>query len=434
MERGSARAGSGLTAHGVAAALLALGALLAGAGPARASAGPGDPPAADGSPADSATGPEVRLAARGTRLAPGVTYREFAYSASQGTADGHLLTVDLTDPHVRVDLLTPGSVAARATVSRMADSRGAVGAVNGDFFDIGDARHPGVRATGAAVGPQIVSGAAVKAAVPDGQRFGPALPPGTSARDVIGVATDHTARLDRLTLRGTVSAGGTTYPLDGYNQYALPVGGIGAYTAAWGSASRQRAVCGTDSVRAAPCADDVYEVRVRAGRVVGTAGAPGAGPIAAGTTVLLGREDGARRLRELRLGEAVSVTRRLVAQHGTRFVFALGGFPVLRGGAPPAGLDDRTAATRTAAGFGPGGHVLYLLTLDGDAETGSGLTIRELADVMRKVGARSAVDLDGGGSATLVARQPGGSRVTVRNHPSGGAERPVPNAIGVFSS
>jgi exopolysaccharide biosynthesis protein len=53
---------------------------------------------------------------------------------------------------------------------------------------------------------------------------------------------------------------------------------------------------------------------------------------------------------------------------------------------------------------------------------------------MRKLGSVDAFSLDGGGSTTLVARAPGASAVTVRNHPSGGAERPVPNGVGVFSA
>ncbi len=51
---------------------------------------------------------------------------------------------------------------------------------------------------------------------------------------------------------------------------------------------------------------------------------------------------------------------------------------------------------------------------------------------MRSLGATDAFNLDGGGSTELVARDTDDSAVTVRNHPSGGAERPVPNGIGVF--
>ena len=52
---------------------------------------------------------------------------------------------------------------------------------------------------------------------------------------------------------------------------------------------------------------------------------------------------------------------------------------------------------------------------------------------MRDSGATDAFSLDGGGSSTLVARAPGTSTITVRNHPSDGTERAVPNGIGLFT-
>ncbi|GAB1334276.1 hypothetical protein ACE1SV_08660 [Streptomyces sp. E-15] len=271
----------------------------------------------------------------GRRIAPGVTYRQFDVRAAAGTAHAHLLTVDLADPHVRTGLLYPGAVAARATVSRLADSAGAVAGVNGDFFHITETQHPGVEATGAAVGPAVADGRVLKAAVPKGQRFGPALPPGTDTREVFGVGTDRRARLDRLTLTGSVGTPTGKLPLKGLNQYALPVNSVGAFTARWGSASRMRAVCGTDTRRSAPCSDDTYEVKVRGGRVVSVAGAPGSGSIPADTTVLVGREEGARALRALSAGDRVDVTYTLAAaSSGVPYAFAIGGFPVLRGGAP----------------------------------------------------------------------------------------------------
>ncbi len=130
----------------------------------------------------------------GKRVAPGVTYRQFDISVAAGRTRGHLLTVDLNNPHVRLDLLYPGAVAARAAVSKLADSAGAVAGVNGDFFNITETQHPGVEATGATVGPAIADEQVLKAAVPTGQRFGPALPPGTTTTDVFGVGTDRRPR------------------------------------------------------------------------------------------------------------------------------------------------------------------------------------------------------------------------------------------------
>ncbi|MFD7695744.1 phosphodiester glycosidase family protein [Streptomyces sp. NPDC059805] len=370
---------------------------------------------------------------RGTRIAPGVVYDEFDIAAARGTAHAHVLTVDLRERRVRLGLLHPGAVAARAPVSRQAAALGAVAGVNGDFFNISETQHPGVQATGASVGPAIARGRVLKGAVPDGQRFGPALPPGTSTADVFGVGTDRRARLDRLRLTGSVRTPEGVLPLRGLNQYALPVGSVGAFTAAWGSASRVRATCGTDTDRAAPCSTDTYEVTVRRGRVVAASDTPGGGPVAAGTTVLVGREEGARRLRKFFVGERVTVRHRLVAAASrVPYRFALGGYPVLSGGRPLPGLDDRTSAVRTAVGVADGGRRVLLLALDGAPAYRTGLTVAEVAAVMRGLGAVHAFSLDGGGSSTLVARAPGAPAVSVRNHPSDGAERPVANGIGVF--
>ncbi|MFF3256847.1 phosphodiester glycosidase family protein [Actinacidiphila glaucinigra] len=369
-----------------------------------------------------------------TVLVPGVDYRTFTYRGAHGTARGHLLTVDLRSPGVAVDLLHPGVVAGRDKVSGLANAAGAVGGINADFFNMSESQHPGVPATGAPVGPAIAAGRTLKSAVPLGQRFGPRLPPGTSTEDVLGVGTDGVARLDRLRLAGSVGFEEGTVALDGLNQYALPVGGVGAYTSDWGSASRLRAACGDDIKRGAPCSDDTYEVTVSQGEVVDVADRPGEGEIPPDAVVLVGREAGAEALRTLEPGDTVDVRQRLVASaYGGGYRFAVGGCPILRDGFPLVGLENGVAATRTAAGYGAGGRVMYLLALDGRAESRAGLTVLELASLMSGIGAQAAVNLDGGGSSTLVTRSPGSPAVKVRNHPAGGTERLVANGIGVFA-
>lgn len=359
----------------------------------------------------------------------GVTYREFTRPTAGGTVHGHLIEVDLTDPFVSVDLLTPGAVAARAPISAQADARGAIAAVNGDFFNISNTQ-PGVQVTGSSVGPAIAGGRDLKAAVPGRQRFGPALPPGTSTQDVIGVGRDRIGRLGRIALEARALTRDGVFTIDGYNQYALPVNGIGVFDGDWGTVSRKRSTCGTETNRSAPCSSDTFEVTVTAGRVVQTATEPGAGAIPAGTVVLVGREQGAQTLRSLGVGDPVHADYDLVPDVLVPFTFAVGGYPILRDGEPLVGLDATTAAVRTSAGISADGRRLYLMALDG---TSPGLTIQDLALTMRDFGAAHAVNLDGGGSSTLVARAAGAEQVTVRNHPSGGAERPVPNGIGVFS-
>ncbi|TDF47922.1 phosphodiester glycosidase family protein [Streptomyces sp. WAC05374] len=370
------------------------------------------------------------------RVAPGVEYRWFDVPSSRGTARAHLLSVDLGNARVSAGLLYPGVVAARSPLSTLADGAGAVGGVNGDFFHLSENQHPGVEATGAPVGPAVADGRPLKAAVPNGQRFGPALPPGTNTRQVLGIGEDGLARVGELVLDGTVSSPEGELELGGLNQYALPVDSVGVFTKDWGAASRVRATCGTDTRRDAPCSSETYEVTVRGGQVVAVAETPGRGAIAPGTEVLVGREAGARELRRMAVGDHVNVTYALVAdgqvaERGA-YRFAVGGYPVLRGGEPLSGMDRVTPAVRTAAGVGEGGRRLLLLALDGGPGFRTGLTVVEVADALRDLGASDAVNLDGGGSSTLVARKNGAAKVSVLNHPSGGAQRAVPNGIGVF--
>ncbi|MCR4660287.1 MAG: phosphodiester glycosidase family protein [Bacteroidales bacterium] len=100
---------------------------------------------------------------------------------------------------------------------------------------------------------------------------------------------------------------------------------------------------------------------------------------------------------------------------------------------------DRTFVTkrhnRTALGLRPDGTVL-LLTVDGRSRRRSeGLSLDELEHVMRWLGCREAINLDGGGSTTMYVQ--GFPHNGVVNYPSDNnrfdheGERPVANAIVV---
>ena len=86
---------------------------------------------------------------------------------------------------------------------------------------------------------------------------------------------------------------------------------------------------------------------------------------------------------------------------------------------------------RTAVGIASDGRRLIFVVVDGRQKPYSdGMTLRELANLMLALGARDAINLDGGGSSTLVVATAGGLRVA--NRPSDAAgERAVGNALGV---
>lgn len=80
---------------------------------------------------------------------------------------------------------------------------------------------------------------------------------------------------------------------------------------------------------------------------------------------------------------------------------------------------------RTGVGVNRRGKVFFV-TVDGRQKRSRGMTLRGFARLFRSLGARWALNLDGGGSTTLFAK----GRVV--NDPSDGRERPVSSALVVL--
>ncbi|MGE5707068.1 MAG: phosphodiester glycosidase family protein [Bacteroidota bacterium] len=82
----------------------------------------------------------------------------------------------------------------------------------------------------------------------------------------------------------------------------------------------------------------------------------------------------------------------------------------------------RGRAPRSAIGYlGP--NQVILVTVDGRQSRSVGMTLYELARLMQSLGAKDAINLDGGGSTTMYLSG------HIVNWISGGAERPVQNAL-----
>lgn len=112
-----------------------------------------------------------------------------------------------------------------------------------------------------------------------------------------------------------------------------------------------------------------------------------------------------------------------------------GGGMLVVDGAVPQTFTHEVAGRhpRTAVGSSEDGKVLYMVAVDGRQSHSIGMTMQELAEFMLEIGAYNAVTMDGGGSTTIVSREPGTQNLAVQNSPSDGVQRRIPNAIGVFS-
>ncbi|MFE5333790.1 phosphodiester glycosidase family protein [Embleya sp. NPDC056575] len=344
-----------------------------------------------------------------TPIAPGLTRTSFDRIGRAGWIRGNVLVADLNTKGLSVDYLSSGKVTTRQTVSEQARNAGAVAAINGDYFDMNASEAP--------------LGAGVS------RDKGLIHAPIEGWNQAVTVGTDGLARMAQVFLEGNATLpGGREVPLSGVNTYGLPEGGVGVFTSAWGNASLAHVAGGSGNV---------VEVEIREGRVVAVRDRLGGGPIADGTTLLVGREGGADRLRALKAGDPVGIGYKPRASFGEVAV-AVGGYQVLvrDGVATESGENDGNEPNaRTAVGFSADGRRMYLVTIDGRQADSPGINLSNLAVLMRDMGAHNALNMDGGGSADMVARLPGQAQSAVVSSPSdNGGERPVANGLGLFTT
>jgi exopolysaccharide biosynthesis protein len=87
---------------------------------------------------------------------------------------------------------------------------------------------------------------------------------------------------------------------------------------------------------------------------------------------------------------------------------------------------------RTALGVDEKGSRLVILVVDGrNPGVSEGMTLAELAGEFVRMGCYTALNLDGGGSTSMVMREPNAESWKILNRPSDGKERPVANVLGV---
>lgn len=147
-------------------------------------------------------------------------------------------------------------------------------------------------------------------------------------------------------------------------------------------------------------------------------------------------------------GDTVEVSLRVAigADNGTGLNAAIdqavGGRPMLLADSRVLGDVDtegnagfRGLNPRTLMGLDQRASTVWLVVVDGRRPGHSvGMTLRQSAELLRALGATKGLNLDGGGSSALAWRYPAASDVRVANRPSDPMERPVANALAVYST
>ncbi|MEJ7832016.1 MAG: phosphodiester glycosidase family protein [Nocardioides sp.] len=330
------------------------------------------------------------------QVAPGVQATKWDESTIRGPIRAQLLTVALDTPGIKIDYAYAGQVSRTSELTDILARSGAIAGVNGDFFDIGD--------TGAPLGLGQDRQERLLNAPASGWNSAFVL-------DAAGVPD-----VTKVPMRATYKQH-PRFKITNINAPEVRPGGIGVYTEAWGPTAGYRV---TDGQR-----KHVRMVKIRNGRVVAnsrrlTTGRPIQGKL------LIGRGNGASDLRRLVPGRKATVRAHLdgrptVAITGNKFLVSDGLI---------VAEDDREMHPRTAIGIDRETNSVLLLVVDGRQSFSRGYTMVELANKMIDLGADEALNLDGGGSSTMVARKSNG-QIGVINSPSDGGQRLVPNGVEI---
>lgn len=340
-------------------------------------------------------------------LADGVSLRTLRQrNGPAGPTAVRVVTVDLSRPSTLDTVLAGDVLPGLETTTSMSRRRGAVVAVNGDYF----------LANGRPVHVYAEDGVLAQSANDLGRGF--------------AVSADETrSYVGFLELRTSITGpAGEQLTVDRVNNGPATVGQRALHTALGGDLEippvlRCTARFGTQGP---PVLDTEGRVRRPLNTIDPACGDPS--PPNAGEVVLTAAPY--ESLPTWAFGSAASWDWQLEGWPGVLDV--MGGNPaVVRGGAivdadvdGVGGYFDRNP--RTAVGFTADGKALLVVVDGRQAGYSVGMTLRELADVMVNLGAVEALNLDGGGSTVMTVNGQAVSR------PSGGLERPVANAMLVL--
>lgn len=357
-------------------------------------------------------------------VAPGLVHAY--YVRQQGPWRLHVVIVDLQGERYVVRTARAfDSLRGREKTSLMAARARLAGrdvrvALNADFFDL---------KSGETVNNQVSDGRIWKALSMSGMPGGAVR----TARGQFGVNRRGRPVIDRMVFAGILSAGRAFWALDGVN--AIPSNGQGLVLWLPEANGGARA----DSTRRGR----EVAVRVVGGswrdslmlQVTGRVVVADSAPLAPGQGVLVAYGATATRLDTLAALVRPFAARANWLPSAGPIDELVGGWPViLRDGVPSVATSAARELTlpgnanarhpRSLIGFDADTSHLYLVAIDGRSTKSVGMTLAEAADFLRGIGVAHALNLDGGGSTTLVID---GRIVNSPSDPAG--ERPVGNAL-----
>ncbi|MDF2523218.1 MAG: hypothetical protein K0R31_859, partial [Clostridiales bacterium] len=344
----------------------------------------------------------------------GATLEKTTRFTTEGWLNINVLRVDLSNPNIKVDTLTDNnSIKNLATTKALAQSNGALAAINSSFFNW-------IKGTNSAYpdGPLVESGEIISA---DNEynRYNDSM--GTFSINQLNQVLYDYWKTD-ISL---ASPNGTTAVVMQYNKASKQdYKDLSVYDSRWSANT------------IGPVFPDIIEMVVQNGKVLEIREAQPSVKLPENSYIVVTRKSASTFITDnFKTGDQVNLNISTTPDWKSMKMSVTGSAMLLKNGIIPATFSYNITGRhpRTAIGSSKDGKQLILATVDGRQNSSIGMTQTEMAQLMLELGAYNALNLDGGGSTTLVSRTPGTNNLEVINKPSDGIQRSISNAVGIFS-
>lgn len=347
-------------------------------------------------------------------ITKGVSHKTVTQFYSYGWQNINILTVDLTNPYIKFDVLTSLKGCSNLdTVLNLSKSRGAIGAINSDFFSKSSP------STGFGLGFAKSSDSIITSSYYENSSKNKL---GTFSMDELGnVLYSYISTNIKL-----ISPAGNSINISDINKssstYSSPV----LYNKNWGKTS----IGINESI------SGLVEMLVIDNKVVEVyQNSPAVNIPDNGYVITASGTAGQFLLDNFRPNDTAVIDIKSSADLSSMNLAISGGTILVKDGQVASFTHNITGIhPRSAVATSKDGKTLYLVAVDGRQISSVGMTQDDFAKYLISIGCYNALNFDGGSSTQIVGRQFGDDFVSVLNSPSEKPYRKVVNALGVFST
>lgn len=348
-----------------------------------------------------------------TPIAKGVHHENILRFTDTGWLNINVLRISLTEPSTSLELLMgPNGLGEKSRLSDMVSTNpNLVGAINGDFF---------MTNTASTIGPMVKDGQLIGTPSSRPEQLGTF---NLSKDNLASIAPWVSIRID---LKGKTTP--FTQMVGLVNKESDYNGVVIAYTPHWGAKAPAPQPNVSNPMYVVVENDVVTEIS--------PATSEGKAIPANGYVVLTTSSGSSNVSQNLLLGDEVEFSY-MVNPDLNNLQLTLGGGGVLvRNGAAVSAFTHEITGIhpRTAIGVSQNRQEVFFVTIDGRTASYTGVSQKDLANIMVYLGAFEAMNLDGGGSTEMILRPLGESNRKIVNNLSDGGERRLMNGIGVVSN